>query len=405
MHMAGEDDVGSQDDEGYPWVFSVGLLAALVTFALWAGRHGFSDFGAYHAAAVRLSEGLGIYANPEGTLPFTYPPAAAYLLSPLALLPSLPAGHLFTLLSLVALGRAAFLMTQAALPSLDPPIRLLSAAVVPAALLTAEPSHFTIVLGQVNFFLLWLVCEDTLGRPGLPRGVLTGIATALKLTPAVFIVAWAVAGRWRTAAISAGTFAATVALGFILAPTDSTRFWSDLVRDVDRVGVVHYAHNQSINATIRRVLGEEGNVALWFVLSLAVGLVGLFLARRLIERGDRLGFVAVMGLVMTLTSPISWGHHWVWAYPAVLWLVGGLWTRRPHPVLLLTAVPVFWGRLVHLMPQGDDVELEGPLFVRVLQSPYVYWALAFLVTVLVAELRDGGRRTRVEVESRADVGL
>ena len=94
-----------------------------------------------------------------------------------------------------------------------------------------------------------------------------------------------------------------------------------------------------------------------------------------------------MGVAMTLASPIAWGHHWVWAYPAVLWLVGSLWSARPHPALLLTAVPVLWGRLVHLMPQSDNVELTGPIAVRVLQSPYVYWGLAFVVTVALVQAR------------------
>lgn len=381
-------------EEDYSWFFVVGLIAVLVTFTHLAARNGLMDFGVYHAAAVRLRDGLGIYDHAPGTLPFTYPPAAAYLMYPLAFLSEVNAGHVFTFLSLLALGRTSFLLVHAALPTMGQRARVLSAAAVPAALLTAEPSEFTIAFGQINFILLWLVCEDALGRPRLPRGVLTGIAAAIKLTPIVFLVAWGIAGRWRTAAWGMGTFATAAALGFVADPSAAARYWSDLLSNVERVGVIQYAHNQSINGTLWRVLGEGGSVPLWFALSAATGLVAVVAARSLARRGDDLGFVAVMGVAMTMVSPIAWGHHWVWAYPAVLWLAGSLWSQRPHPALLLTAVPVFWGRLVHLMPQGDNQELTGPLFVRVLQSPYVYWGLAFLLTVLVAEVRPHRRRAR-----------
>ena len=409
---AGKDSEASADDrserggEGGPrwsrrgadhaWLFVGGLIAVMVTGTLVAAGTGFMDFAVYHAAAVRVLDGTGIYANPEGTRPFTYPPAAAYLLSPLGLLEELTAGHVFSFVSLVALGRAAYLLTRSALPDLVGRARVLTAAAVPAALLAAEPSVFTIAFGQVNFILLWLVCEDALGSPRLPRGFLTGVAAAVKLTPLVFAGAWVVAGRWAMAVWAGVAFLGAAAVGFVVDPAASATFWTDLVRNVERVGVVQYAHNQSINGTLWRVLGKGGSAPLWFGLSVATGLVALATARSLARRGDDLGCVAVMGVAMTLVSPIAWGHHWVWAYPAVLWLVGSLWSSRPHPWLLLAAVPVFWGRLVHLMPQNNDVELTGPLLVRVLQSPYAYWGLAFVFTVAVGEwVRARGRPVRV----------
>ena len=383
----GDEPASARSVADHSWLLVGGLVSVMVTMTLVAAGTGFMDFAVYHAAAVRVLDGGGIYANPEGTRPFTYPPAAAYLLSPLGLLGEVTAGHVFTFVSLVALVRAAFLITAAALPRLDGRARVLAAAAVPAALLTAEPSEFTIAFGQINFILLWLVCEDALGRPRLPRGFLTGIAAAVKLTPLVFPVAWALAGRWAQAAWAAVAFVGAAAVGFVVDPASAAQFWTDLVRDVERVGVVQYAHNQSINGTLWRVLGEGGSTPLWLVASAVTGIVAVVAARSLARRGDDLGVIAVMGVAMTLASPIAWGHHWVWAYPAVLWLVGSLWSARPHPVLLLAAVPVLWGRLVHLMPQSDNVELTGPIAVRVLQSPYVYWGLAFVVTVALVQAR------------------
>ena len=56
-------------------------------------------------------------------------------------------------------------------------------------------------------------------------GVGVGVAAGIKLTPLLFIPFLLVTGRVRAAAIAAGTFAATVALGFAIAPSQAERYW------------------------------------------------------------------------------------------------------------------------------------------------------------------------------------
>ena len=66
-----------------------------------------------------------------------------------------------------------------------------------AAMLT-EPVTETFSFGQVNILLTALVVVDILWlRPGRGRGVLTGIAMAIKLTPAVFLAVFFVRREWR----------------------------------------------------------------------------------------------------------------------------------------------------------------------------------------------------------------
>ena len=61
-------------------------------------------------------------------------------------------------------------------------------------------------LGQIGIVLMALVLADTLPRSTrLPRGVLVGVATAIKLLPGVFLLYWAVTKRWRAVAIASAT--------------------------------------------------------------------------------------------------------------------------------------------------------------------------------------------------------
>ncbi len=367
----------------HPWALVGTLLALSVSLTHYAADRSFSDFDVYYQAAVRVLNGNGIYDNPPDRLPFTYPPYAAYIMAPLGLLRDVTAAAVFTGISMLCLGRASQLMVRAALPEIPPRANVLAAAVVPGAFLAAEPGSFTLALGQINFILLWLVCEDALGRPVLPRGILTGLAAAIKLTPLVFVVGWLFGRRFKAAHYAVLTFAAAAVIGYVINPTGASAFWGRHVRDVGRVGVIQYAHNQSYNGTLWRILGEGGHPILWWILSGVTGLVALMLAQHFLVRQDDLAMVAVMGVTSALVSPIAWGHHWVWAYPAVVWLAGAMWRGRRHPLLLLLAGPVFWGNLVHTMPQSNNVEFTGPLPVRILESPYVYWGLAFLIALLV----------------------
>jgi alpha-1,2-mannosyltransferase len=82
-----------------------------------------------------------------------------------------------------------------------------------------EPVRTTLALGQINIVLMALVAFDLLlpstwftvaGRTvGWPRGVLTGIAAAIKLTPLVFLLYFLARRDLRGAVSLAGSFLVT----------------------------------------------------------------------------------------------------------------------------------------------------------------------------------------------------
>src|SRR6185503_21371042 len=71
-----------------------------------------------------------------------------------------------------------------------------------------EPVRETITFGQVNTLLLTLVAGDMLlgvARGRRWAGVGIGLATAIKLTPGVFILYLLITRRWRPAGVATGT--------------------------------------------------------------------------------------------------------------------------------------------------------------------------------------------------------
>jgi alpha-1,2-mannosyltransferase len=178
--------------------------------------------------------------------------------------------------------------------------------------LCLEPVKQTLRLGQVNLLLLALVVVDVLWAPARWRGVGVGLAAGLKLTPAIFVVHFAITRQWRAVATSLATFAATVAVSFALVPTDAHRFWFDrLFLDSQRVGDVGYVANQSLEGVLLRVTHDHANAIVLVLVGAVVAAAGLLAAARLHRDGRTVDAFLASAVVGLVVSPISWSHHWV----------------------------------------------------------------------------------------------
>jgi alpha-1,2-mannosyltransferase len=189
----------------------------------------------------------------------------------------------------------------------------------------------TLDLGQINIVLLAVVLADACSVRSRRRGVLIGLAGAVKLTPLVFL-AWLVVMRDRAAAVrGAVTFAIATALTWAVLPSDSTRYWLHDLFDPGRIGRLNDPLNQSLNGTVERVVGSgTPATVVWAMLAAATLAVGLLSARRLTDRGLRLASLSAVAISGLLASPVSWPHHWVWVFPAT---VAGWDLRRDRPAL------------------------------------------------------------------------
>ncbi|HUB38843.1 MAG TPA: glycosyltransferase 87 family protein [Streptosporangiaceae bacterium] len=249
---------------------------------------------------------------------FTYPPFAAALFTPLTALPvtivvigwELATVAAFAWVCVLSLRLAGCWPSKAAV-----------AAVVGAGLLL-EPVYHTLFLGQVNVFLLALVLTDIwLVASGKRAGVGIGVAAAIKLTPAIFVVLLLLTRKTKEALIAAGTFAACAVVGCLVDPSASRLYWTRLFYDTARVRVT-YISNQSLDAAAARILGGVSHVGTWYLAAeLTVGALGLAVATLLARRADWLGAAALTGTTGLLVSPVSWTHHWVWCMPALIVLL------------------------------------------------------------------------------------
>lgn len=357
------------------------------------------DLDVYRLGSAALLHGQALY----GTLPptgdgqlllFTYPPFAAIVLAPLALLPYWAACLALTLLTLGLL--AVVLRTVLGTPYAWP--LLVGAEVL-------EPVLRTVYAGQIDLLLLTLVVLDVLVvAPRWPRGLLIGLAAAIKLTPAIFLLYFLLRRDGRAALTAVLTFAAATAAGFLLAGADSVRYWTGALWDTGRVGEPTYAGNQSLLGLLARAgVPADARTAWWLPLVAVVLVLTALGMRRALAAGETtvaLGLNAVGGL---LVSPISWTHHWVWAVVVLLGWAGlaRRTRRRGFAVLagagavLFVAGPQWW------WPRGGEVERHWAFAQQLTGNGYVLFGLALLVTALLVRFRPDVRDAAVSAPAAA----
>ncbi|WP_152364483.1 glycosyltransferase 87 family protein [Microlunatus speluncae] len=363
------------------------------------------DLEVYRLAGKTLLEGGDPYHLP-GSLPFLYPPFAALLAVPLSLLPlgvvevAWTIGGVLAILAILhrfGLGGAR--------------LALIGAAVI----FIAEPVNQTLSFGQVGIFLAALVILDLVpgprilpGRRLLPPGVLTGLAAAVKLTPAIFWLFLLGAGRKgldaerRAGLVSIGTAAAVTLVTAVVVPRTSLDFWGRLAHGDTGLGNSFvYFTNQSVMADVVRVLGIGRPSQL--IALVACGLVALLGAwvGLLWHRRGMTGFgVALCGLAGLLASPVSWSHHFVWIVPLGLCLAGPLLSRqvgppRRLPLWFQILGWAFVGWVVvapyKQLPGGADVELTWSPAQNLIASTTALLGLAILVAALILIFRRSER--------------
>ena len=294
-----------------PWLLPV-IAFAFVSHQLWTQTY-FQrlDFHIYFEAVSSWSRSGSIYdyAEVHTHLGFTYPPFAAVVLWPLTHLDVRVAEHLWMIASLLA-STAFLVIAGRALPS-PPRWRWFVPAFVAAGLLST-PVVLTTRLGQINSFLALLVLVDCLSarRGRRLTGVGVGLAAAVKLTPMVGILYFAVARRSRAIVTTIVTFVGATLLAWVLHPSDSSSYWTDVLFDTSRVGGLDSGYSNSLRRALTWLPVANGiQSILWVALCLAIIGVAVWRARLAYDRGNDLGAITVIMCAGLLCSPITWGHH------------------------------------------------------------------------------------------------
>ncbi|MFI7678440.1 glycosyltransferase family 87 protein [Actinophytocola sp. NPDC049390] len=317
-------------------------------------------------------------------LPYLYPPVAVVVLAPFAVVPFWLASAVFALVTIAAVALVLVVVLRALEVR---PTAVLVGALLPVALFM-EPVRETLHFGQVNAVLMALVVADCLIRaPRWPRGVLVGVAAAVKLTPAVFVLFFLLRGDRRAAVTAGVSFLCATAVGFGVSWSGSVRFWTHEAFYSSQFRGMSNEMNQSLKVVLVR-FGVDPKV-LWPLLAVAVLGVTAVGMRRAFASGWPVWALGLNALGALLISPVSYSHHWVWVVPILL--TGAVYAWRARHAAALAAVAV--GALVFVLAPHWWWDPSTPWHGwRLLSGNAYVWAAAI---VLVAAALPRRERTTV----------
>jgi alpha-1,2-mannosyltransferase len=343
----------------------------------------FVDLHVYLGGAATLDHPGTLYSyvyseqTADFPLPFTYPPFAAVVFYPLHWLP---------------FGLVAFGWQVAMMAALYGVVRISQRFIgVPAGAghriamawtaitIWIEPLRNNFDYGQINVFVTLAVLWAAYTTRWWLSGLLVGVASGIKLTPAIAGVYLVGVRRFGAAVFSAVVFLATIGISALVVGDDTRYYFTKLLGDAYRVGPIATSINQSWRGGLSRILGYDAGFGPPVLIAIALTAVLAILAWRALDASDRLGKLLVVELFGLLLSPISWTHHWVWLVPLMIWLIyGPLRERRGARIvgwgwLVLTVIGVPW---LLLFAQPTIWQISRPW--------YLAWAgLIYIVAALV----------------------
>lgn len=380
------------------------------------------------------------YALPDYKMyPFTYPPFGAWALSPLTWFDYETAARLMiiaialqTALIVALIGRSLGLSWGSAF------------AIAPwAAILVQqclEPFNQSVGFAQVNTAMMALVMIDVAAPPSWKwRGVASGLAAAIKLTPAIAVLIFLLRRQWRSAITMVATSIAVTLLSWIISPGESTRFFFDAMWDPQRAGDAYYTSNQNLKGFVARALPENTWSITWAITVVLALVAAIWLCLRIqaaatsvvtphsasddaasgplnaapaapagdaveLAASDAVASAAVAApsavatspapvlpenlatlltaaVIMTLgllVSPITWSHHWVWGLATVVVLIA---VALRLNSLALMGTALVQGALFIMAPHwwfpyGQVNELRWNVVEQLVGSSYTLAAIA-----------------------------
>ena len=248
-------------DTAAPLLLVVSIAARLGWTYLAPHGANFVDLHVYLGGAATLDHPGTLYnyvyseQTPDFPLPFTYPPFAAVVFYPLHLLP---------------FGLVAFLWQVAMIAALYGVVRISQRFIgVPAGAghrvamawtaitIWIEPLRNNFDYGQINVFVTLAVLWAAYTTRWWLSGLLIGVASGIKLTPAIAGVYLVGVRRFAAAVFSAVVFLATIGISALVVGDETRYYFTKLLGDAHRVGPIATSINQSWRGGLSRILGYD----------------------------------------------------------------------------------------------------------------------------------------------------
>jgi len=275
---------------------------------------------------IEILQRTGNIYEPFGSEAFTYPPGAIFIFYWTTWLPTEHVPYAWTALTLFSMVCVFAMVIRATSARRGLMLWVLSCWATVATVSLYPPFIEVLEWGQLALMLLSLIALDELFLKGRFRGVGVGIASAIKLYPLLFVVAWAFRREWRAVGTALLSFATCTAIAAIAWPTSAASFFIDLMwngQDITHLATNHatIVSSQSLASMLNRppIALDPHHQFPTFVVSGVVAALGLYGAHRLWRDRRPVGTMVVLVAVSSLCSPVAWDHYFCFA-PLLWWV-------------------------------------------------------------------------------------
>jgi hypothetical protein len=276
------------------------------------------DFSVYYQYTKLFLNGGNPYLIAEKTpIPLNYPPSFLLFFSPFTFLSQFPAQIFFTLTSLAALLYASnFLLCFFRFPL---PVRLLLLSL----LLQNFPTKFTLVLGQVNLIILflvvlsWLSCQK---RQQVISGLFWGLSILIKPLTLPLFLYFLIKKKFTTIITASVLIVITNCLMIFLFPYLGAYLSERLPYLFSQTATVANLYDQSLRAFLIRI-GVDGY--LYSIVTAALLYIAAII-NYLRQKGgfdSKLRDLTFFSLILAITtagSSFTWQHHLVFLFPGFI---------------------------------------------------------------------------------------
>ena len=383
------------------WIFDAGELAR--------GNLPLEDLQArYRDAHIALVHGNLYGIHWETT---TYPPFTAYLFVPFRIIGLRATMTFWTVANMVSLA-VIFAVSLHRWCNVSPATAWLASAagLAPAAIFALYPFRSLLLWGQMGAFSCFWCFWISFWFRSATAGFLIGVATAIKLLPALFLI-WLIAKREFSGVVRAAVaFVVLTLFAAVLWPHASTEYWFHVLPSV-RVGRIvavspaHWANGvgKLSDQSIRGMFGRPPFLWLktfpWLPVALIVLVLGIVVAVRLIRQGRELAAFVLLSLVTELVSPVSWLHYWVFVGLAPILAVVEWRRDRVLAVASIVLALSTCANLDNTFVVAAPFTTIAPFFLFVVRNLYVLGGLIFLGAATCQAWRwpmSGSREGEVE---------
>lgn len=298
----------------------------------------FVDFNVYWQATKAALSGVNVYHQLYlETIPFNYPPTFLPFLSFLTLFSQPAASLVLLFVSLSSLLASIFLLVKLQFEKSKRSILFLLMSVF---FIQYFPTKFTLTLGQINLFLLFLIifCFYTLrNNQDIFAGISLAVASLIKIFPA-FLVLFFLKKRKK---IAISSFLITSVLGVLVTilffkPVLLFDYFGNVGKNLFlKAGGTSY-FDQSLNSFLLR-LGLPDN---WRLLC-RIGFSTMAMVMFLQAKDEAIAFFGLATAVMIFLPSFVWFHHYVILIPLMI----TLWSKMSQQPFFFPKILLFIGYL------------------------------------------------------------